>query len=118
MKKQALIGLTALLLNCTPTPNYDTTPAKVQLAQCLAEKGAVMYGSEWCGWCSKQKKDFGEEAWEAFKNNYFNCEGSKDEQRLCDAKAIKSYPYWEFKDGKSRKGYQFLEDLAVISGCR
>ena len=118
MKKQALMGLTVLLLNCTPAPKYDTTPAKVQLAQCLAEKGAVMYGAEWCGWCSKQKKDFGEEAWKAFKNNYFDCEGSKDEQRLCAAKTIKSYPYWEFKDGKSRKGYQFLEDLADLGGCR
>ncbi len=78
-----------------------------------------MYGAEWCPACYiQEKKIFGPEAWEAFKNNYFNCEGSKDEQRLCEAKKIESYPYWEFKDGKSRKGYQFLEDLADISGCR
>lgn len=78
-----------------------------------------MYGVKWCPACYVQKeKIFGPESWQVLKNNYFDCEGSEVEQRLCQAKKIDVYPFWEFKDGKSRIGWQYLEDLAAISGCR
>ena len=39
---------------CSDKPGeYDV------LANCLTEKGAVMYGTEWCSHCQNQKKSFG-----------------------------------------------------------
>ena len=119
------MGLTALLINCNSTHSssnsnsvYNTTASKVQLAQCLAEN-ATMYGAEWCGWCNKQKEEFGEKAWNAFKKSYVECSdsGSERDQAKCEKDNVHSFPYWKFKNGKEARGYQPLEDLAKISGC-
>lgn len=118
MKKEILVGLTALLMNCNSTPKYETTAAKVQLAQCLVDKGAVMYGTEWCPACYTQKeKIFGPEAWNVFKTNYVDCEGSEENYRLCTDKKIKTIPAFEFKGDKIVTGYKSLEQLAKLSRC-
>lgn len=124
MKKEMLIGLTALLMNCNfnaTTPKYDTTPAKVQLAQCLVEKGAVMYGAEWCGYCNKEKKEFGEAAWKVMQQNYIECTEEANESK-CSEVAVGnriSFPSWKLPNGKIIRGYtpNFLEVLAKESGC-
>lgn len=121
--KKALIGLAALLSACNSnlTPAYDTTIAKVQLAQCLVEKGAVMYGTYWCGYCTKEKEEFGE-AWKIMEKNYVECADESNQAR-CAAEATignrLSYPTWRFRDGKLVRGYtpNFLEVLAKESGC-
>ena len=113
--KKALIGLTALLMSCTKT--YNTPESKLGLAQCLVREEATMYGTEWCGWCDKQKKEFGEEAWNTFKKRYVECSGSEEDQAKCMKDDVHSYPYWRFKNGKDAMGYRPLKNIAEISGC-
>jgi len=81
-------------------------------AQCLADKGAIMYGAEWCPYCQNEKKAFGP----SFKNiNYVEC---PDDPQKCIAAGIDSYPTWILKDGKKLEGKQGLEKLAQESGCK
>lgn len=125
MKKEILVGLTALLMNCNPnsTPKYDTTPAKVQLAQCLVKQKATMYGAYWCPACYVQEqKIFGPEAWEVFKVNYVECsdKSSQEELKRCEEVVVDgkiSLPTWKFNGGTVIIGYQSLEQLAELSKC-
>ncbi len=80
-------------------------------AKCLTEKGAVMYGTDYCEWCQKQKADFGS-AWQFV--NYANC--VSDPQK-CTAQNIQSTPTWIFSDGERLIGYQTLENLSKQSSC-
>jgi hypothetical protein len=77
---QQLATLTQCVL---PTDkNYDA------FAKCLTEKGATMYGAEWCPHCKEQKAVFGN----SFKYiNYVEC---PDNTQLCLDKGIQGYPTW------------------------
>lgn len=62
--------------------NYD------EFAKCLTEKGAVMYGAEWCTHCKEQKAAFGD----SFKYiKYIEC---PENILLCTDKGINGYPTW------------------------
>ena len=117
--KKALLSLTTLLLGCH-IPNYDTTPAKVELAQCLVREG-TMYGTYWCWPCNQQKTEFGPEAWKILKGKYVECseEGTQKEQQQCEREGIHIFPTWKFRNGETFKGYRsdFLYRLAEASGC-
>lgn len=81
-----------------------------ELAQCLTEKGAVMYGTDWCGHCQNQKAVFGE----SFQYiNFVNCEQNKDE---CQAANVPGYPTWQI-NGKNYPGEKSLAELAGLAGC-
>ena len=80
-------------------------------AQCLAEKGAVMYGADWCPHCENEKKRFGS----SFKFiPYVEC---PDEPQKCLAAGVEGYPTWIFPDGLKFEGEQGLEKLSEISSC-
>ncbi len=91
--------------------NGNATSVLDDFVKCLAQKGAVVYGTDSCEWCLKQKADFGN-SWQFI--NYANC--IKDPQR-CVAAKIESTPTWIFADGKRIVGYQTLEKLSEASGC-
>jgi glutaredoxin len=79
-------------------------------AKCLADKGVVMYGSEYCGHCAAQKDIFGE----SFQFvNYVEC---TEQQQLCQQKGINAVPTWEI-DGTFYTGERSLEALSELSGC-
>jgi len=86
-------------------------------AQCLAEKGAKMYGTWWCPHCLNQKKLFGS----AFEFvNYVECSpgGSKVISQECvDDGVVKGVPAWKFSDGTWASGEQSLESLADKTSC-
>jgi hypothetical protein len=90
---------------------------RVDLAQCLTDKGAKMYGAYWCPHCQQQKKLFGK----AFsKVTYVECAipGNPREQTpACKDANISGYPTWVFADGSRTNGEQSLADLAVKTGC-
>ena len=88
----------------------DTENAAETVAKCLAEKGAVMYGSEYCGYCNKQKELFGE----AFQYiTYVEC---TEQAQLCQENGVRSVPAWEI-NGQLRVGFKSLDELALMAGC-
>lgn len=83
-----------------------------EFAQCLTEKGAVMYGADWCPHCQNQKKLFGA----SFQYvTYVEC---PDEPKRCVDAGITGYPSWIFADGAKLEGEQSLLTLSDRSGCQ
>lgn len=118
-----LAGLTTLGITCiaqySRPSKYATTEAKVELAQCLVQQEATMYGAYWCSACNHQKVLFEKEAWNVFKQNYVECSerGSEENQQRCEQEHITALPTWKFKNGKEVLGYKTLDQLAELSGC-
>ncbi len=85
-------------------------------AQCLTEKGAVMYGAFWCPHCAQTKKNFGS----SFRYiDYVECDprGDNEQAELCIAKKIDAYDTWEFADGSRVVGEPSFEELSAGTGC-
>lgn len=105
------VGLIAFATFGNRTPaTYD------ELAQCLTDNGAVMYGAWWCPHCTDQKKKFGN----AFdKVNYIECSpgGSRTVSQECQDADIQGYPTWRFEDGSELNGTRELVELAAQAGC-
>ncbi|MBU2561430.1 MAG: hypothetical protein KKD17_03965 [Nanoarchaeota archaeon] len=87
-----------------PEPDYSG------LAQCLTEKGAVMYGTYWCSHCKAQKADFGD----SFQYiNYVEC---TEEPDACTQAGIRGFPSWTF-DSQLYEGRQSFSRLSTLTGC-
>ena len=88
----------------------------LKLANCLTEKGFVMYGLVSCGACNFQKQMFGEYF---DKINYIECSqnapNSKTEQ--CISAGIVAVPTWEVEGELLQPGVRTLEILREESGC-
>jgi len=81
-----------------------------KFAECLSEKGATMYGAEWCGHCKNQKEMFDA----SFKYvNYVECPDNPD---VCVSAGIKGYPTW-IVNGLPYAGEQSFERLSELTGC-
>lgn len=80
-------------------------------AQCLSEKGWVMYGSDFCPFCKSQKEIFSDDA---VNIKYVNCDFYAD---ICKSRNINSYPVWAQNDKLFIKGVQSLQNLSELSGC-
>ncbi len=81
-----------------------------ELAKCLTEKGAIMYGTIWCSYCQRQKEAFGS----SFKYiKFVDCDANRDE---CLIAGVQGYPTWKI-NGETYSGLRPLEDLARIAGC-
>ncbi|MBD3361894.1 hypothetical protein GF358_03835 [Candidatus Woesearchaeota archaeon] len=79
-------------------------------AQCLTEKGAKMYGTEWCGHCKNQKSMFGE----AFQYiDYTDCDKDPD---ACQTAGVRGYPTWDIKE-ELYPGTRELSKLAALTEC-
>jgi glutaredoxin len=94
-----------VIIGCSKGPGqYDS------FAKCLTEKGAAMYGTEWCSHCRNQKKMFGD----SFQYVYYvDCDRNRDE---CLRAGVRGYPTWVI-DGELYPGEQQLFRLASLSGC-
>lgn len=98
-----LVGIVVYSLVPKPSPY-------VGFAQCLTQKGAVMYGTDWCPHCQDQKRMFGT----AFADVVFvNC----DYSRACLDNNVTGYPTWILADGTRLEGEQALGLLAAKTGC-
>ena len=95
-----------ILLNSSNIEAADYT----ELANCLTEKGAVMYGASTCSACNYQKELFGD----SFKNiDYIDCLENRNE---CMAAGIEAYPTWKI-NGESFQGAREPIALAQMAGC-
>ena len=94
----------------------STSDSLDNLAKCLTEKDAKMYGASWCSHCQDQKKSFGE-SWQHV--NYIECSlpGGNGQTEVCSQAGIQGYPTWEFADGTRKSGKLSLESLSELSGC-
>ncbi len=116
------LSLTLVLAGCSGGKNNDDSAIKISektpttkegtLAKCLAEKGAIMYGTSWCGHCTQQKKDFKTESKEFLP--FIDCEEQKG---LCSDAKITAYPTWVLHDKTQLVGGQKLETLAEKTSC-
>ena len=88
------------------------TTAEGTLAKCLAEKGAIIYGTQWCPHCKDQKKAFGSESKEFLP--FVDCDKKKG---ACSKAGIEGYPTWKFSDNSELVGTQSLEALAKKTNC-
>jgi hypothetical protein len=88
------VALVLPLVHIAPAAdkNYD------KFAQCVAKKGAVMYGAWWCPHCKDQKEMFGD----SFTYiNYVECADLLDRRKqtqACQDKNIQKYPTWIFNE--------------------
>ncbi len=80
-------------------------------AQCLKDKGAIVYGNDFCQYTGKQLAMFGSSA---KKLNYVKCAENKN---LCDDNGIKITPTWEI-NGNFYKEVQQLQRLSELTGCK
>ena len=81
-------------------------------AQCLTDRGYMMYGAYWCSHCQNEKKGFGPSAWK--RVNYIEC--TKEPKQCLDA-GIKGYPTWLGPEGTRLEGEQGVGRLSEVSGC-
>ena len=100
------LGIALLLTGCSREPSkYDT------FAACLTERGAKMYGTDWCPHCKNQKEMFGP----SFdKIDYINCDSYRTK---CQQAGIEGYPTWFFKNEEKLVGTQQLKTLADKTNC-
>ena len=111
----ATIGFLVLAIGFISYRSLAPAPASLEiiaLAQCLSDKGATMYGAEWCSHCQAEKARFGDAS--TFVP-YVECPQEPDK---CLAAGIEGYPTWIFADGRKLVGEQGLEKLAQVSGCQ
>ena len=110
-----MILLLVLLTACSTGPSYPREQVD-QFAQCLTEKGAVMYGTFWCPHCAQVKKNFGS----SFKYvEYVECDprGDNEQSELCLEKGIEKYATFEFTDGSRLVGEPSFAELSEKTGC-
>jgi len=100
--KWAIISLVVIIV-ITGSIGYAVfSPGRYdEFAKCLTEKGAVMYGEDWCHYTQGQKAMFGK----SFK--YINYEQNPD---------LDIRPTWVI-DGKTYERVQSFERLAHLTGC-
>ena len=112
-----IYGLVFLVFTLWPSEqgNYDA------LAQCLTDKGVVMYSSFRCGVCARTKAMLGS----SFRYiNEIEChpQGPDAQTALCTAKNIEGTPTWAINDAnglevKRHTGFLSIEELREFSGC-
>jgi len=79
-------------------------------AQCLTEKGAVMYGLGTCGHCNQQKELFGE----SFQYiDYVECSVYQD---VCMDDGVTHVPAWKVGEDLEL-GAKTFEELSEMYGC-
>jgi len=79
-------------------------------AKCLTENGAIFYGTEWCGFCQRQKESFGASM------QYINFVDCDQNRNTCMSEGITGYPTWKI-NGQLYSGLQQLDRLSSLSGC-
>ena len=88
---------------------------KDDLAKCLTEKGAKMYGAYWCGHCKNQKDLFGT----SFQYiNHIECDagGENANPLACQNAGIQGYPTWIINN-QQYPGEQSFDKLKQLTGC-
>lgn len=104
----------------SPRSQEDSSDRLVKLAQCVTEKGWVMYSSFTCSACRAQRELF-DSAADYLKIIECNPHAPDTQAQQCLEKKIRYTPTWVMeKNGievKRFKGYKKLENLVSMTGC-
>lgn len=100
-------------------PAAKPAPTPERLGECLARKGARLYGASWCHWCHVQIELFGKDA---PKVPYTDCdpEATLDMLPECTEKGFafdSPFPTWIFGNGTRVHGVRSLKWLAFQTDC-
>lgn len=116
-KTISLIIIVAIIAVVIYTARTPAEPSKYDnLAKCITDSGAIMYGAYWCPHCLNQKKMFGS----SFDYiSYVECDkrGNNANPEECETQKIEGYPTWIFADGTRKSGEVPLRTLASTTGC-
>ena len=106
-KRKVMASVIVLLLLLGSWIAYEKlSPGKYDsFAKCLTEKGAVMYGEDWCPYTQGQKTMFGK----SFKY--------VDYHEFPELPGIKKTPTWVI-NGKWYENAQSFEKLSEVTGCK
>ena len=105
-----IIGLIIVFLSLSVYSYMKKPGSYDDFAKCLSEKGAVVYGNDFCSYTNKQLNYFGK------SDKYLNYVKCAENEALCNEKNIKITPTWEI-DGKMYEQVQSFETLSSVSGC-
>lgn len=114
IKKYIIISLFLLIIffSILTITSYMKKPGKYDdFARCLTEKGAVIYGNDYCQYTTRQLGMFGK------SSKYLNYIKCIDNEQLCNEKNVKITPTWEIK-GEMYEQVQSFEKLSEMSGCK
>ena len=114
MKKYQIAIIVVLIILGLYFFTQPTGLTTEEIAKCLSDSGAKMYGAYWCGHCNDQKEMFGE-YWKLI--NYVECQGDGVQNEECKEAGITGYPTWIFGDGERISGARPISNLASIAGC-
>ena len=93
--------------------NGDLNYGLKEFNDCLAQKGIVIYGSEWCPACQALIQTLGGK--EATASVYVEC---TQNQERCGAEAKTGFvPEIQF-NGEVYQGSRSIQDLAELTGCK
>jgi len=109
------IGILVFIIGSISYLTSQEDPKISELAQCLTENDATMYGAFWCGHCEDQKKLFGN----SFKHiDYVECDerGDNPQPERCQIEGIEGYPTWKI-NGQTMSGVISLNQLSGVAGC-
>ncbi|MBI2449043.1 hypothetical protein HYV49_01980 [Candidatus Pacearchaeota archaeon] len=112
-RKYAIVSLIILIgiFSVASVFSYMKKPGDYDaFAKCLAEKGAVVYGNDFCQYTAKQLNFFGN------SKQYLNYVKCSENKELCDRKGIGVTPTWEINN-EFYPQVQTFERLSAISGC-
>lgn len=117
-KKQNIIifGIISTLVIATIVGMVASRKDYEAFAACLADKGYVMAGTEWCPHCQSQKAMFKG----AFEDSIVPAGAYKDcdlQRVYCEENNVQGYPTWITPDGHQVAGVQRLSTLSDMSGC-
>ena len=109
------IGILVFIIGSISYLTSQEDPEISELAQCLTNNDATMYGAFWCGHCEDQKKLFGN----SFKHiDYVECDerGDNPQPERCQIEGIEGYPTWKI-NGQIMSGVISLNQLSSVAGC-
>ena len=109
------IGILVFIIGSISYLTSQEDPEISELAQCLTDSDATMYGAFWCGHCDDQKKLFGN----SFKHiDYVECDerGDNPQPERCQIEGIEGYPTWKI-NGQTMSGVISLNQLSSVAGC-
>ncbi len=92
------------------TEHNQANDSSEDLANCLKQKGVILYGVEDCEFCLKQKMLFGT------AQVLLNDRDCQKEEQECRQIGVKGYPLWLI-NGRKYQGLRSLSELAIIANC-